>query len=167
MYRLRVFYEKKGISKFISHKNLCKIIERALRRIDFPFKFSEGYSPHTRISFASPLPVNIIGLNEVFEVYTIKKIEIQEFLEKVNLLLPEGIKFLKAEWVENLSSLNDLIETAIYKIKKEQNLEIERIRSLGKVIEENIDFIKIEIPIKNFNHKNFLGYKEIERTLIL
>ena len=74
-YRLRVIYEKMGISKFISGKNLVRHIERCLRRTNFSLKYTEGFNPHPKLSFGPALPVNIEGENEILDIYFVEKID--------------------------------------------------------------------------------------------
>ena len=93
MYRLRVFYRKENVARFISEKNFQRMIERTLRRMDVPMKFTEGFNPHPKMSFGPPLPVGIAGLNERFDVFLIKKIDINSFFCLISDILPEGLVF--------------------------------------------------------------------------
>ena len=89
--RLRVRFDKKGSLRFISHRDLMRLFERALRRAGLPLAMTQGYNPHPRISFPLALGTGIAGENEVMEF------ELQEWLpgasvrEALALQLPPGI----------------------------------------------------------------------------
>lgn len=170
VYRLRIFYRKEGIAKFISQKDFCKVIERTLRRIDTPFKFTEGFHPHPKMSFGPSLPVNFSGEMEAFDIFLTEKVNVESFIERVNSLLIEGIKFIKGKWIEKKKpSLSSLDLTAIYRIKKGETFNRKEIEKIGKVINETPKFIEVLIKIKNFSHKKLIEVsdkKEIKRKII-
>jgi radical SAM-linked protein len=150
-YRLRVFYRKEGISRFISHLSFCKIIERTLRRLDIPLIFSEGFTPHPKISFCPPLPIPLIGINEFFEVEVKKKFNINLFIEMANRILPEGVEFKNCFWVKDKFSLSKVY--GIYYIPKNEKVLREDIEKNGKILEEGENFIKVIFKMENFNHR--------------
>ena len=168
IYRLRVIYEKKSFSKFISGKNFAKIIERCLRRLDLPLKFTEGFNPHPRISFGPTLPVNIEGEAECLDIYFETKIDEKVFLEKINKVLPEGTLFKKAYWVPFRDiSLNSMKLFAVYKIEK-NGLNEDDLKEFGDV-EVNGRYIKVVVMIKGFKHKKLLekvGNRKIIRQIL-
>ncbi len=168
IYRLRVIYEKKNFSKFISGKNFAKIIERCLRRLEIPLKFTEGFNPHPKISFGPTLPVNIEGEAECLDIYFEKRIDEKEFLEKVNRILPDGTLFKKAYWVVSDGiSLNSMKLFAVYKIER-NGLKEDDLKEFGEV-EVNGRYIKIVVMINGFKHKKLLektGNRKIIRKIL-
>jgi len=167
-YRLRVFYKKEGISRFISHLSCCKIIERTLRRLDIPLIFSEGFTPHPKISFCPPLPIPVIGINEFFEVEFEKTIDLEVFIKKINEVLPEGTKIKNCSWTDKKIPLFSIY--GIYFIPLNEKVSKENVRKYGKIIEENTDFVKVVFKMENFNHKNVFPnglFDGIKRELII
>jgi len=65
--RLRARFHKKGLLRFISHRDLMRLFERALRRAELPLAMTQGYNPHPRLSFPLALGTGMVGLNEVME----------------------------------------------------------------------------------------------------
>ncbi|HWB72158.1 MAG TPA: TIGR03936 family radical SAM-associated protein [Egibacteraceae bacterium] len=55
--RVRARYTKSGKLRFISAIDLGRVWERALRRAGLPIAYSEGFSPHPRVSFPDGLRV--------------------------------------------------------------------------------------------------------------
>lgn len=155
-HRLRVFYKKEGTSRFISHFGLCKIIERSLRRLDIPIKFSEGFTPHIKISYCPPLPIPIIGTNEFFEVEVKDIFDLNLFLEKINKILPEGTEVKNCLWVKNKIPLSSIY--GIYFIPINEKIFKEDIEKFGKIIEETDKFIKAIFKMEKFSHKNVFKF---------
>lgn len=54
--RLRLRFSKFGKVRFVGHRDVARIIERALRRCGVPVTYSEGFSPRVRLSFGLALP---------------------------------------------------------------------------------------------------------------
>lgn len=157
-YRLRIFYEKKGAAVFISGRNLLKIIERTFRRIDAPLKFTEGFSPHPKISFGHPLPVNVSGVNESFDVFLCEKPGPAEIIEKTRDVLPEGIVFHSARWMDkNAPSINGSETFAKYTLETEKEIDTGQLEKNGKVLETGKNRVELLIKINNFSHKGLTG----------
>ncbi|MGC8977189.1 MAG: TIGR03936 family radical SAM-associated protein [Candidatus Ratteibacteria bacterium] len=167
-YRLRVFYKKEGISRFISHLSFCKIIERSLRRLDIPLKFSDGFTPHLKISYCPPLPIPIIGTNEFFELELSETIDTNFFIEKINKILPEGTCVKNCFWTEKKVNLSSIY--GIYFIPLCEKVLKEDIEKFGKIIEEKKEFIKAVFKMEGFNHRNVFRYgifDGIKRELVI
>ena len=54
--RLRVRFSKTGKIRFIGHRDVARVVERAVRRLGLPVAYSEGFSPRMRMSFGLALP---------------------------------------------------------------------------------------------------------------
>lgn len=174
MFRLRVFYRKEGMGVLISEKNLQRCIERTLRRMELPLKFTEGFSPHPRISFGHPLPVGIEGINETFDVFLLKKIDIISFLEKSRKLLPEGIVFTSGRWIDPKSPFLSSIETfARYIIELGEDIDITHFEKMGKVVKFTEGEVIMETKINNFSHRELVKLliegkiKSIKREILI
>ncbi|MCM8829783.1 MAG: TIGR03936 family radical SAM-associated protein [Candidatus Omnitrophica bacterium] len=164
MYRLRIFYRKEGIARFISERNFQRVIERILRKMELPLKFTEGFSPHPKMSFGHPLPIGIAGINECFDIFLINKIDINLFLERSREILPDGISFISCCWVKIEAPSIHKIETfAKYTIELTKGENIEDIRKIGKIVEHKEGKVVLEIKINNFSHREltklFLEHK--------
>jgi radical SAM-linked protein len=53
--RLRIRYSKKGKVRFVSHRDVARIWERALRRVGVSVAYSQGFSPRPKLSFGLAL----------------------------------------------------------------------------------------------------------------
>jgi radical SAM-linked protein len=83
--------------KFISHLDLMRLFQRALRRADLPVTITQGFSPRLKISVGRALKLGLESLDEILTVHISKKIESALFIELLNKNLPEGIRIAKSE----------------------------------------------------------------------
>lgn len=90
--RLRLRFEKRGELRLISHLDLMRLIERAIRRAGLPIAMSEGFNPRPRLSFPLALGVDIEGLREIFEMDLSDWVRPAEVQARLNSQLPEGLR---------------------------------------------------------------------------
>lgn len=68
LFRLRVTFCKQGRLALLSHLEVARALERAVRRAGLPFAVSQGFSPHMKIAFGAALPVGVGGTRELFDL---------------------------------------------------------------------------------------------------
>ena len=68
LFRLRVTFRETGRLAMLSHLELARALERAVRRAGLPYAVSQGFSPHMRIAFGAALPVGVGGTSEFFDL---------------------------------------------------------------------------------------------------
>ena len=95
MIRLEARFFKKGVLKNISHLDVVRLFQRAVRRANLPVALSQGYSPHYKITFGEALKLGLESESEKVEFRLDKWMDSEEFLERLNEKLPEGIKCRK------------------------------------------------------------------------
>ncbi len=77
--------------RFISHLDLMRLFTRALRRADLPLKMTEGFSPHPKFSIKRALKLGLESDNEEACVAMKEQVSPEEFMDKLQKQLPEGI----------------------------------------------------------------------------
>ena len=95
--RLRV--TKTGPIRFISHLDLTRAFHRAISRAGIPIRFSEGFSPHPRFTFALPLSVGMESLCEIADFHLAFGADMSpdEIRERLKGQLPAGIEITSCE----------------------------------------------------------------------
>jgi len=88
---LQVSYAKQGMAKFFGHLELGSIFLRAIRRAGIRVRFSEGFHPMPRISFADPLPVGLESQKETFCLEVSCDVTPAKIIAGLNEQLPEGL----------------------------------------------------------------------------
>jgi hypothetical protein len=94
--RYRFNFAKRGDARFLSHRNVMDLLERALRAAALPVRYTEGFNPHIRLSMGPALPLGAEGLEERFDVDCHGPVE-PVMLSRANRVLPEGLQLLACE----------------------------------------------------------------------
>ncbi len=120
MQRLRIRFSRGREVKFISHLDIMRLWQRALRRAEIPLAYSEGFSPHPRISLAAPLPIGVTSEAELMDIVCTKWVSPHFFTAAVSQQLPPGIKILRVYPIAlTMPSLQSQVGCAEYKVEVE------------------------------------------------
>ena len=68
IFSYRVRFSKSGRLRFLSHHELMRAFERALRRTGLPLRMTEGFNPHLIMAFPVALATGIESRDEVMEL---------------------------------------------------------------------------------------------------
>lgn len=72
---VRIRFEKTGALQYISHLDLHRTFCRLLVRKGIPVWYSEGFTPHPRLAFATPLSVGAESVCEYMDVFVVGSAE--------------------------------------------------------------------------------------------
>ena len=87
--------------KFIGHLDMVRYFQKVMRRANVDICYSEGFSPHQKMSFAAPLSVGVISKGEYFDIEVNSSLSSKEMIKNINAQnvevvsykeLPEGAK---------------------------------------------------------------------------
>ncbi len=79
----RITFAKVGSLAFISHLDFFHCLIRALKRARLPLRYSEGFNPRPKISFALPLSVGMEGLAEIVDISLTEELSHSEVAERL------------------------------------------------------------------------------------
>ncbi len=120
MQRLRIRFSRGQEIRFISHLDMMRLWERALRRAQILLAYSEGFSPHPRISLAAPLPVGVTSEAEFMDVFVIKPVSPHWFTSVVSQQLLSGMEILGVYQIAlTMPSLQSQVRYAEYRVEVE------------------------------------------------
>jgi len=88
----RIIFEKKGISRYISHLDLNRCMLRAVRRSGLPAWYTEGFHPHLYLMFPLALSLGTESICEVMDFRLTEERPDEEILLKLNASLPSGLR---------------------------------------------------------------------------
>jgi radical SAM-linked protein len=94
--KIRLRYAKRGKLRFASHRDVARTFERALRRAGLPIAYSQGYSPHPKLSWAGAAPTGAASEAEYAEIQLVERVDPAVVCAKLNAALPEGLAVLEA-----------------------------------------------------------------------
>ncbi len=130
MQRLRLKFSRGEELKFLSHLDLMRLWERALRRAGLPLAYSEGFTPHPHIALAAPLLVGVTSEVELMDVSLSRWISPQFFTAQIEKQLPSGITLLEVWPVgPGAPSLQSQVKFVEYKVEVETEKESKEVES--------------------------------------
>ncbi|MBU7008750.1 TIGR03936 family radical SAM-associated protein [Phosphitispora fastidiosa] len=117
MPRVRMEFSKGDQVRFLSHLDIVKAFERAIRRAGIPIAFSEGFNPHPKMNFASALAVGVTSDREYIDIELRETMAAGEVMSGISGVLPAGIKISGAMVVpDNSPALMAIVNRADYRI---------------------------------------------------
>jgi radical SAM-linked protein len=160
MQRLRVKFTREEGVKFLSHLDLMRFWERAIRRAGFETAYSEGFTPHARLSLAAPLPVGITSRVELMDVWLTGWETPNTFAGRIAEQLPEGMEILETKIISpEAPSMQSQINFATYEVEIESARSAAEVEAAVKKLMESDDF-----PWKHAREKEERHYNL--RTLV-
>jgi len=93
----KLVFRKTGLLRFLGHLDVARAFDRAMRRAKLPVEYSQGFSPHALISFASPLPVGVAGEAEWCAVDLATQWSPRALLKGLGRELPPDLGLVSAE----------------------------------------------------------------------
>ncbi len=119
--RLRLRYEKLGKVRFLSHRDVARVLERAVRRAGLPVAYSEGFSPHARLHFGLALSVGHESLAEYLDVDLVPSAPrpaVHEIPDLLSGCLPEGLTATAAvDLVPGTASLQESVTSSTWEFR--------------------------------------------------
>ena len=113
--------------RFISHLDVMRLMQRAMRRARLPVAYSQGFNPHPVLAFASALSVGYTSDAEWMDVELTEQVSPDAFVSRLNAQLPEGIRLLRAQEAdEKLPALTALSQRADYEATLSFDPPVER-----------------------------------------
>lgn len=98
--RYRIRFSKREALRFISHHDLMRVFELALRRSDLKVRYTEGFNPHPKVSFALALPLGVESLDEIVDIDILHEDEApapEKVVKRLGAEMPPGLKLISAE----------------------------------------------------------------------
>ncbi len=115
MQRLRVRFSRGEPVKYISHLDLIRVWQRAMRRAGVPLAYTEGFNPRPRISLAAPLALGVTSQAELLDVFCQRRPATHWFSQALSQQLPDGIEIQQVQAVpEVFPSLQSQVRAAEY-----------------------------------------------------
>ncbi|MBI2305580.1 MAG: DUF2344 domain-containing protein [Chloroflexi bacterium] len=115
--RLRVTFSRGEEVKYIAHLDIMRLWERVLRRAQISLAYSQGFTPHPKVSIAAPLAVGVTSEAELMDVFLTRRMSPYYFTKAVSPQLPPGIGVLAVQEVGlKVPSLQSMVRFAEYNV---------------------------------------------------
>ncbi|SNX55156.1 TIGR03936 family radical SAM-associated protein [Thermoanaerobacterium sp. RBIITD] len=154
--KLRNKFEKDDNLRFISHLDLMRVIERAMRRAKIKFALSKGFNPHPLISFGPALMIGATTHGDYFDVILDENIVPEEFKDKMNESLPNGLTIIESYIVDDKDLLSSRIKEGEYILKV---IALENTENLDSIINNFMNKNKILIEKESKSGKKIINLR--------
>jgi radical SAM-linked protein len=115
--RLRVRYAKRGPLRFTSHRDFARAFERAVRRAGLPIAYSQGFSPHPKISYASAAPTGAASEAEYLEIGLHTAVDPQWAHSALDAALSKGLDILEVRVASAGAGLAERINASRWQVE--------------------------------------------------
>jgi radical SAM-linked protein len=88
---VRLRYTKRGKVRWISHRDVARVLERAFRVAQLPLAFTEGFSPRPKVSFGLALSTGHESDGEYLDMVLARDLDVDELPASLSDALPEGM----------------------------------------------------------------------------
>ena len=89
---VRVWFNKVGPIRYISHLDLMRTMTRAIRRSGIDLWYTEGFNPHPYMTFALPLSLGMQSLCESMDIRIEGEMTDDEICRALQSVMPQGIE---------------------------------------------------------------------------
>ena len=146
--RVRIRFAKRGRLRFLSHRDVARSVERAVRRAGVPVSHSHGFSPHPRLSWTGAAPTGTASEAEYVEIGLTQVVDPSALVSALDAALPDGLDVLDAavaeppaladridasRWVVELPGVApDALHAAVDALLALDTLVVERVTPSGR-----------------------------------
>lgn len=99
-FTVRLRFTKSGKIRFVSHRDVARIVERSIKKLRLPVSYSEGFSPRPRISFGLALTVAYESEAEFLDIDFVTPIDLEDLPARLSAALPDGLAVTAALPIE-------------------------------------------------------------------
>ena len=139
----RLSYQKTGLIRFLGHLDLLNVILRAFRRLKLPLVFSEGFSPHPKISPGPPLSLGFESLAEYLDVQLYGE-DFEDLPDRLNAILPKGLVFTAIRKCSGkVAAISSILTNARYRVQLPENFAEEAPNVTEFLNRSNIPIVRI------------------------
>lgn len=167
----RVYFDKFGEMKFISHLDLLRFFDRLLKKSQIPVKYSQGFHPRPKMSFGSPVSLGTEAYDELMDFELETPMSNEEVFKRLNSSNVVGFRVNKVEEVPRKSSIMEEYTVMIYEIEgsEEDISKLEELLNRDEIVEVKEKKGKIatrdlKVRIKSFKRDNNKITMEIINT---
>lgn len=167
----RVYFDKFGEMKFISHLDLLRFFDRLLKKSQIPVKYSQGFHPRPKMSFGSPVSLGTEAYDELMDFELESPMTNEEVFERLNSSNVMGFRVNKVEEVPRKSSIMEEYTVMIYEIEgsEEDISKLEELLNRDEIVEikekkGKISTRDLKVRIKSFKRDSNKITMEIINT---
>jgi len=145
--RIRLEFSRGEKMMYLSHLDLMRTFNRAMRRGGIPISYTAGYNPHARMVFGLPLQVGVTSDAEYLDIEIDGEVAAGETTEKLNGVLPEGLTVTNAREMKANANIMSIITHAAYEMRVGRKPGIiEAYSDIGADLKKAVDLFRLPGP---------------------
>lgn len=173
--KLRLRYAKRGRLRFTSHRDIARTFERALRRAGVPMAYSQGFSPHPKVSWVGAAPTGVASEAEYVEVSVVDQVDPEALRTALDAVLPPGLDVLEvvqssggtlperieaSAWRVELPGVSpEELTEAVTALMASASVEVERLTKDGKkILDVRPAIVSAEVGAQAGAHSSDAGH---------
>lgn len=90
--KVRIKFSKHGPVKFVGHLDFMRYFQKCIRRAKLDISYTEGFSPHQIMSFATALGVGVETDGDYLDIECDKVTSCEDMMDRLNAVMAEGVK---------------------------------------------------------------------------
>lgn len=117
---VRIRFTKLGKVRFVGHRDVARLFERALRKSDVQIAYTEGFSPRPKIAFGLALSTGHESLAEYLDIALPedRDVDVSDLPGRLSPALPPGIDVAVAQRVQaDDASLQEAVTSCTWRIE--------------------------------------------------
>lgn len=113
---IRFKFVKKGPVIYLGHLDVMRYFQKVIRRSGINASYTEGYSPHLKLSFAQPLSVGVETEGDYFDLEMNELPDMKDLVNLMNTQCVEGLTITQATVLnEGVSNGMSSVKASSYK----------------------------------------------------
>jgi len=147
-FRVLFRFSKEGEARFLSHHDLIRLFERALRRAALPVRMTRGFNPHPKFAILSALPVGFEADCDALEVHLDEPVPPDEALRRLGAQLPTGVALRSAQAIEpgaRLAVVGSAYQIALPEGLEVREADVERLLASDHAVVERANGKRLDI----------------------
>ena len=122
--KVRIKFKKYGPVRFIGHLDVMRFFQKCIRRAEIDIAYSQGFSPHQIMSFASPLGVGLTSDGEYMDIECHSVTTSQDMMKRLNDASVYGIEVVSVkELPEGAGNAMASVAAASYTVRFREGRE--------------------------------------------
>ena len=115
---VRLQYTKYGKIRWIGHRDVARAMERAFRVAELPLAFTEGFSPHPKVSFGLALSTGHESDGEYLDLVLADDVDLDALPARLTEALPEGMAVAGvAPLVDRAPALQEAVTAVTWRVE--------------------------------------------------
>lgn len=117
--KIRIRFSKMGTMRFISHLDVMRYFQKVMRRAKVDILYSQGFSPHQIMSFASPLGIGQTSEGEYVDIEVGQTGSSSQMVERLNQEMADGFQIISFRRLPDTGKTNAMatISAADYRVR--------------------------------------------------